>query len=58
MREQCMLAAAARNIKKIVQILARPLWLKPLGVLGLQSQIRKWARKLAYLAYWQIGWEC
>ncbi|WP_241956433.1 transposase, partial [Marinobacter maroccanus] len=52
-REQCLLAAAAQNMKKIAQILARLLGLKSLGIPGLQRQIQKWARKLAYLAYWQ-----
>ena len=52
-REQCLLAAAAQNMKKIAQILARLLWLKSLGMPGLQSQIREWGRKLAYLADWQ-----
>jgi len=42
-------------MKKIAQILARLLGLKSLGIPGLQGQIRKWAGKLAYLAYWQSG---
>ena len=52
-REQCLLAAAAQNMKKIAQILARLLWLKSFGMPDLQGQIRKWARKMACLAYWQ-----
>lgn len=54
-REQCLLAAVAQNMKKIAQILARLLWLKSLGMTGLKRRIREWARKLSYLAYWQSG---
>lgn len=56
-REQCLLAAAAQNMKKIAQILARLLWLKSLAIPGLQRQIRKWARKLAYREHWHSGRE-
>jgi len=45
-KEQCLLAAAAQNMKKIAQILARLLRLKFLGAQGLQSQIRTWALEL------------
>lgn len=54
-REHRLLAAAAQNMKKIAQIPARLLRLKTLGIPGLQGQIRTWARKLAYPAYWQLG---
>src|SRR5690606_35294357 len=54
-REQCLLAAAAQNMKKIAQILARLLWLKSLGIPGLQRPIRKWAQKLADLECWESG---
>jgi len=57
-REQCLLAAAAQNMKKIAQILARLLWLKSLGVPGLQRQIREWVQKLVDLASWQSDRTC
>ena len=57
MREQCLLAAAAQNMKKIAQILARLLGLKSLGIPGLQGQIRKWALKLAYWEHGQANQE-
>jgi hypothetical protein len=57
-REQCLLAAAAQNMKKIAQILARLLWLKSLGIPGLQRPIRKWAQKLVDLACWESGPGC
>ncbi|MDX5387003.1 MAG: hypothetical protein LPK24_10765, partial [Marinobacter sp.] len=54
-REQCLLAAAAQNMKKIAQILARLLWLKSLGIPGLQRPIRNWAQKLVDLECWESG---
>ncbi|WP_227175419.1 IS1182 family transposase [Marinobacter sp. CA1] len=44
-REQCLLAATAQNMKKIAQLLARILGLKSLAALVLQASILAWTQK-------------
>lgn len=56
-KEQCLLAAAAQNMKKIAQILARLLWLEFLGAQWLQSQIRILALELGTLRILAFGWK-